>query len=47
MNHVWDSTNQETVNSSFTPAEQARARYVIWNIVSVNKFFDTYFTGKW
>lgn len=27
--------------------ERARARYVIWNIVSINHFFDTYYTGKY
>ena len=39
-------SNIQIVNSSLSTWEKARARYVIWNIVSINNFFDTYFTGE-
>ncbi|KAL6718238.1 hypothetical protein ACLMJK_004326 [Lecanora helva] len=34
-----------SVNTSLTPWEKARTRYVIWTIVSINRFFDTYYTA--
>lgn len=38
-------TDSFIVNSTMTEWERARARYVIWNIVSMNHFFDSYWHG--
>ena len=41
----WNVLTQIVVNQTLSPWEQARARYVIWTLVNVNTFFNTYYTG--